>query len=33
MNKDKLSKLEKYDLIFFRSTLNFNYTFKSLYMK
>ena len=32
MNKDKLSKImrKKYDLIFFRSTLNFNYNFKSL---
>ena len=32
MNKNKLSKIvrKKYDLIFFRSTLNFNYNFKSL---
>ena len=32
MNKDKLSTImrKKYDLIFFRSTLNFNYNFKSL---
>ncbi len=33
LNKDKLSQIvnEKFDLIFFRSTLNFNYDFESLF--